>query len=405
MIRKNYFTMEDREGYIRLNSEYDLRNYVTFNAQKKEITVFGINGQNTYAIGELLIDFVTLDDEVSLSLYEEDRLELLENLHLVNASDFDYDLKGVLNEYVENYLKQNHISLDEFAKKVAIYDFVKRHEHIHPYFKLVDLYTSILPVDNTILLNDLLNVKCLKEKALEIIGFCLDMDTEKLNSLTAEKRYFFYAASRRGSLPRSFKSRIITLPDKIPMKDYNVFYKKLPDDFDVSTVWELASLDELKTPQDAIDSTIEFLKQENVQLYDAYEVNSFADIIYLELYQMILNNIAVKKCEWCGKYFVLKGDYGTKYCSRIPKGKKQTCQHLGSTRDFNARTKKSDAYKEYLTAYKRMHARIKYGMLTKKDFKEWNVKALEKTQLCEDSRLPENEKPSLDELKEWLGNK
>jgi hypothetical protein len=68
------------------------------------------------------------------------------------------------------------------------------------------------------------------------------------------------------------------------MKDYYVFYKKLPNNFDVSTVWKLTSLDELKTPQDVTDSTIEFLKQENVQLYDAYEVNSFADIIYLELY-------------------------------------------------------------------------------------------------------------------------
>jgi hypothetical protein len=261
------------------------------------------------------------------------------------------------------------------SKKVAIYDFVKRHEDVHPYFKLIDLYTSILPFDNAALLEDVLNLKHLKEKALEIISFCLDVDTEKLNSLTAEKRYFFYTASRRGSLPQSFKSRVITLPNKIPVKDYSVFYKSLPSDFNISKVWELSSLDELKTPQDVTDDTIEFLKQQNIQLYDAYEVNSFADIVYLELYQMLLNNIAVKKCEWCGKYFVLKGDYGTKYCSRIPKGKKQTCQHLGSTRDFN-KVKKSEANIEYGKAYKRMHARIKYGMLSKEDFKKWNMKAI-----------------------------
>lgn len=114
---------------------------------------------------------------------------------------------------------------------------------------------------------------------------------------------------------------------------------------------------------------------------------------------MLLNNIAVKKCEWCGKYFVLKGDYGTKYCNRIPKGKKQTCQHLGSTRDFNERVKKSDANIEYGKAYKRMHARIKYGMLSKEDFKKWNMKAVAQTQLCEAGSL------SLEELKEWLGNR
>jgi len=395
--------MEDSKGYIRLGSEYDLRGYITFNGQKKEMTVFGTDSQNTYTIGELLIDFVTLDDEAFLSLYDEDRLQLTEELHLINASDFD--LKGVLNEYVENYLKQNHISLDDFAKKVAIYDFIKRHEHIHPYFRMIDLYTSILPTDNGMLLNDVLNLKRLKEKAIEIIEFCLDVDTYKLNSLSAEKRYYFYTASCRGSLPRNFKSRVITLPDKIPAKSYKIFYKTLPDDFDVSKVWELTSLDELKVPQDVTDSTIDYLNQEDVQIYDAYEVNSFADMIYLELYQMILNNIAVKKCEWCGKYFVLKGNYGTKYCSRIPRGKKQTCQHLGSTRDFNVRVKKSDAQKEYLKAYKRMHARISYGMMTKAEFKKWNMKAIDKTQLCEDEKLPEDERLSLEELKEWLGNK
>ena len=399
MIRKNVFTIEDSQGYIRLRSEYDSKGYITFNGQRKEMTVFGIDSQKTHSIGELLIDLVTLDDKTFLSLYEEDRLELIEELHLINASDFDYDLKGVLNEYVENYLKQNHISLDDFAKKVAIFDWVKRHEHIHPYFRLIDLYTSILPMDNDVLLNDVLNLKKLKEKAIEIIELCMDVDTEKLNGLSSEKRYYFYTASRRGSLPRNFKSRVITLPDKIQAENYKVFYKTLPNDFDVSKVWELTSLDELKVPQDVAESTIDYLKQEDVQIYEAYEVNNFADMIYLELYQMILNNIAVKKCEWCGKYFVLKGDYGTKYCSRIPRGKKQTCQHLGSTRDFNARVKKSDASVEYGKAYKRMHARIKYGMQTKVEFKKWNMTAIAQTQLCEDGKL------SFEEFKGWLGNK
>jgi hypothetical protein len=105
MIRKNIFTMDDREGYIRLSNQYDSRGYITINGQKKEMTVFGTDSQNTYAIGELLIDFVTLDDKIYLSLYEEDRLQLIEELHLINASDFNFDLKGLLNEYVENYLK------------------------------------------------------------------------------------------------------------------------------------------------------------------------------------------------------------------------------------------------------------------------------------------------------------
>lgn len=44
-------------------------------------------------------------------------------------------------------------------------------------------------------------------------------------------------------------------------------------------------------------------------------------------------------------------------------------------------------------------ARIKYGMLTKEEFKKWNMKAVSQTQLFDDGKL------SFEEFKEWFGNK
>lgn len=53
---------------------------------------------------------------------------------------------------------------------------------------------------------------------------------------------------------------------------------------------------------------------------------------------MIEHNIRIKKCKNCGKYFVLKGDYSTDYCDRIPDGEKFTCKKLAA---MKARKKKS----------------------------------------------------------------
>jgi hypothetical protein len=254
-------------------------------------------------------------------------------------------------------------------------------------------------MDNDTLLNDVLNLEPIREKALEIVRFCLDTGTDKLNRLDAARRYFYYFASCRGRIPCDFKTRIVTVPDRIPVNDYTVFYKPLPKDFRARDLFTLNTLSELKRPQNITDKTVDYLTKAEIQVDTAYEVTTFADMVYLELYQMILYNISVKKCELCGRYFVLKGEYKGKYCDRIPRGYKQTCQQIGSTRDYNQRNKKSEPKAEYMRAYKRMHSRIKYGMITKEEFKQWNLKANDMTRLCDSENL------SLDEFKQWLGNK
>jgi hypothetical protein len=397
-MKMDVFTMEDADGAIHFEDEYSRRPYVTINSQSKEMTLHADNYSETHPIGELLIDFVTPEED-KFDFYEEDRQELIQNLYLVDASALDHEYNGKITEFDENYIKEKRIDRDDFAKKVAIYDFVKRFEEVHPYFRTIGFYSTILPTGNDTLLNDFLNMEQLREKALEIIRFCLDMDTEKLNRLEADKRYYYYFASGRGRIPLDFKSRIITIPDKIPMESYPVFYKPMPKDFKARTMLTVASLSDLKTPQEITDDTIDFLTSQDIQIHEAFEVDHFSDIVYLEFFQMILNNISVKKCELCGRYFVRKGEYGGKYCDRILRGYKQTCQQIGSTRDYNQRNNRSETRQEYMRAYKRMHSRIKYGMLTREDFKKWNMEANAKMLLCDSSEL------SLEEFKKWLGNK
>ena len=58
------------------------------------------------------------------------------------------------------------------------------------YFK--DFYTAILPYDNHVLLNEVLDLKELQQKVIQFAAFCFDIENMELKKLTAEERYYCY---------------------------------------------------------------------------------------------------------------------------------------------------------------------------------------------------------------------
>lgn len=394
-MKKRISSRSDKHGYLRLSNEYEQCTYLTFN--RNDTTVISHDMSVTYTLGEMLIDFISLDEDI-LDLFEKDRLQLIDEIHLINANDFEWDFYGMVDKFIENYLAEKNISKDDFAKKVAIFDLLQHYEDFHPYFTMLDLYTNIIPYDNAVLLTQMLNLKTLIAGIKELAAFCFDVEMEHFGKLSAEKRYYYYHASGRGSIPQSLRTRVLALPDKILPEDYGVFFKTLPKDFDMGKVWKLSSVHGLKQAQDITKDTADYLSNEDIKLYEAYEVQSISEMAYLEIYQMLLANTAIKKCDLCGKYFVMKGDYNNKYCDRKAPGKKQTCQHLGSSKDFRLRKSNSPTYMEYMKAYKRMHSRINYGLITKEKFDIWRDAAKEKKELCERGEL------AVEDFKAWLGN-
>ena len=41
-----------------------------------------------------------------------------------------------------------------------------------------------------------------------------------------------------------------------------------------------------------------------------------------------IENIWLRKCKRCGKYFIMKGNYDTNYCDRVADGQTRSCQAL-----------------------------------------------------------------------------
>ena len=102
------------------------------------------------------------------------------------------------------------------------------------------------------------------------------------------------------------------MPYGMPSTD---FLKRLGGPLN-STEDAVAMSDKFGIPLNELLARIQIPRFINVQ----YRFSSIADILEMEFTKMLEQNIHFRKCKRCGKYFIMKGNYDTNYCSRIPNG-------------------------------------------------------------------------------------
>ena len=66
------------------------------------------------------------------------------------------------------------------------------------------------------------------------------------------------------------------------------------------------------------------------KIYQYYEVESLQALLKMDFYKALETGYIIRKCEYCGRYFLLKKGYHTKYCDNpAPDNPKYTCAQLG----------------------------------------------------------------------------
>lgn len=98
---------------------------------------------------------------------------------------------------------------------------------------------------------------------------------------------------------------------------------------------------------------------------------------------MLKSNIKIKKCKRFGKYFRLKGNYHTDYCSRIAEGEGRNCREIAATEKYKKKTADNQALQIYNKYYKRYMARVKVNQIKEEKFKEWQFESLSMRDACE----------------------
>ena len=92
------------------------------------------------------------------------------------------------------------------------------------------------------------------------------------------------------------------------------------------------------------------------RIYEYYEVQNLQTLLKTDFYKAMGCGYVVRKCEYCGRYFLLKKGYKTKYCDQPnPEDPTHTCAQLGYSR---LRKKEKAADDPKLQALHRCKGRI-----------------------------------------------
>jgi hypothetical protein len=105
------------------------------------------------------------------------------------------------------------------------------------------------------------------------------------------------------------------------------------------------------------------------KIYQYYEVESLQALLKMDFYKALESGYIIRKCEYCGKYFLLKKGYKTKYCDNpAPDNPKYTCAQLGYHRkgikELQADNPKAQSLRR---CYLRIDKDLSRGVITRKE--------------------------------------
>lgn len=238
----------------------------------------------------------------------------------------------------------------------------------------------------------------LQEQYNDAFIFCFDMDYfPPLNALSAEERLYIFNTLNPGNriLYQDIKTEFVTYS-----KANNFQHAKVYQDLRDTDLTFLAWFKNHCSSE--IINEVSDLDICSLQLYETYNLRN---IVAIEFHKMIEHNVKIKKCKHCNKYFILKGDYATEYCDRIPTGEKYTCKKIAAIQARKNKVQKNPVLKEYEKAYKRNYARQANRKITAEEFRVWTEEATKKRDQALSKYATNPSDQIITDFKTYLGNK
>lgn len=139
------------------------------------------------------------------------------------------------------------------------------------------------------------------------------------------------------------------------------------------------------------------MEEKDIYIVEMVECNIDESIFYHELVKMVINNIYVKECERCGRYFLIEGRRkNVKYCNEIPEGATHSCSQLAARHKYEQKLEKDPVTKAYRSAYKKYNQRVRNKKWDKSQFMVWADAAKDKLKQAQAGEITE------EEFLEWL---
>ena len=159
------------------------------------------------------------------------------------------------------------------------------------------------------------------------------------------------------------------------------------------------------TPVFSIHADTEIIFMQDVTEPTDEEKTSVADVLNTrspeQFYQYVIaqylqSQVVMKPCKYCHRYFTVRNNYTSEYCSRPIDGSIRTCKAMGAVKLYDKRKNEDPIDRAYKRSYKTHFARIRYGIMTKDEFTEWSKAARAKRDECHAGKI------TLEEFDAWL---
>ncbi len=352
--------------------------------------------------GEGILDFIYADFKPA---YEEAlRLPLLlkqfgEFLKREEPESFSEDDESQTESRPEKVYNRTQDIVEEYNRYASTVRYVKD-------ISYTSLYTAICPPVFSSDYDTLPALRwyyhyliTLQNEYLELLEFCFDEEfyPEVLGHLHPAERYYLYR--NLNNQPEHLRREELFSLEMNIMSGREMPYGLAKEDL----------IARLNKPIVMSEHHVEFAKRYGADIKDLefclryphflniqYEFCSVADILELEFSKILEQNIRFRKCKRCGKYFIMKGNYDTRYCERIAPGEKRKCQDLAAQENYKKKNAGNESLQIYSKYYKRYAARVRVGQIKEADFKMWKYAALTKRDECADGSI------TVDEFIEWM---
>lgn len=159
---------------------------------------------------------------------------------------------------------------------------------------------------------------------------------------------------------------------------------------------QFAPISRMVNKAESIEQLKAILEDNAIDVVQMYVINDLDDLIRFELLNIITNELVLKKCKYCGHYFVPYGRSDMEYCSRVYSGENKPCDQIGAMKLYQAKKQDDPVEMAFKRAYRRMNSKARRKIITQSEFYNWSEQARKKRDDCHEGII------TLGEYVTWL---
>jgi len=143
-------------------------------------------------------------------------------------------------------------------------------------------------------------------------------------------------------------------------------------------------------------AVLNYILKNGIEIKQVQQIETMERLIIFEFLNIITSGAVIKKCKYCGNYFVPQGRSDTVFCDHVAKGETKPCRIIGSLKLHKAEKIGNPIHEAHLKAYRRMNSKARTRRIPQGEFLAWSDEARAKRDACLGGEL------GFEEFQVWL---